>query len=113
MYSQQKTICKKFGADFMESLPNLKIGISDSVKEGIEPIHGLRHKPEGDTTGWYIWAGDWSDDSNFFKPMHIVHLLENKKYYPILKYLGLAPGWRFLIDKKGYEDVWYDPKLLE
>ncbi len=42
------------------------MGISFNVKEGIEPIHGLRHFPTKDTSGWYIWAGDYSDDPDFF-----------------------------------------------
>jgi hypothetical protein len=29
------------------------------------------------------------------------------------RYLGLAPGWRFLIGEDGYEDVWFDPDLLQ
>ncbi|HEY4324361.1 MAG TPA: hypothetical protein VGN20_10250 [Mucilaginibacter sp.] len=41
--------------------------------------------------------------------MHISHLLD---IYPTaIDYLGLAPGWRFLIDEE-YEDVWYDSNLL-
>jgi len=74
------------------------------------PINGLRHFHEGNTTGWYIWAGEFSDAPDFFKPMHLFHLQE---YYPeLLKYLGLPPGNRFLIDNKGYEDVWFDEGLL-
>ncbi len=43
--------------------------------------------------------------SRFFVPMHVEHL---EQICPlILKYLGLAPGWRFLIDED-YEDVWED-----
>ena len=43
------------------------------------------------------------------KPMHIYHLLELCP--KAIKYLGLAPGWRFLFDNT-YEDVWYDQSLL-
>jgi hypothetical protein len=66
--------------------------------------------PAGDTTGWYIWAGDHlSDDPTFFVPLHVEHLDE---WAPqVLKFLGLAPGWRFLVAGE-YEDVWYDPNLL-
>lgn len=47
---------------------------------------------------------------DFFVPLHIGHL---KDWYPsVLKYLGLPPGWRFLI-APGYEDVWFDAGLLE
>lgn len=112
-YTQQKVICKRYGANFTESPPNLKVGISDNVKEGVQPIHGLRHREEGDTTGWYIWAGEWSNEEDFFKPLHVMHLLEDEYYHIVLQYLGLAPGWRFLIDNNGHEEVWYDSKLLE
>lgn len=75
------------------------------------PINGLRHPPEGDTTGWYIYAGEsLSDEPDFFKPLHVKHLDE---WCPqVKKYLGLAPGWRFLI-AGDYEDIWYDESLLQ
>lgn len=31
----------------------------------------------------------------------------------LIDYLGLDAGFRFLITEKGYEDVWFDEKLLE
>jgi hypothetical protein len=108
---EQKNICEKYGVNFFESPPELKVGISLNVKNGLQPINGLRHPPEGDTTGWYIWAGeDFSDDPDFFVPLHVKHLDE---WCPeIVKYLGLPPGWRFLI-ANDYEDVWEDPSLLD
>lgn len=80
-------------------------------KVGLQPINGLRHLPEGDTTGWYIWAGEkMESDDDFFKPLHVEHLLD---WCPdIKKYLGLPPGWRFLV-AGDYEDVWYDESLLD
>ena len=106
----QKEICSKYGAPFLDSLQNLKVGISLNVKEGSFPLNGLRHTPEGGTSGWYIWAGnELSSDPNFFVPLHISHL---EDWCPdVIKYLGLAPGWRFLI-APGYEDVWEDKSLL-
>jgi hypothetical protein len=106
----QKDICKKKGAEFLSSPTNLKIGISVNVREGIVPINGLRYPPEGDTTGWYIYAGEeLSDAPDFFKPLHVEHLDE---WCPqIKKYLGLPPGWRFLI-AGDYEDIWFDEALL-
>ena len=109
LIEKQKKICKKYGAKFIESPNNFKVGISKNVKAGELPIHGLRHPMENDTTGWYIWAGEYSDDPNFFQPLHIEHLDE---WNPLIKeYLGLPPGWRFLITDD-YEDVWEDKKLL-
>lgn len=107
----QKDICKKQNAKFLSSPNDLKVGIAANVREGITPVNGLRHPPEGDTTGWYIYAGEeLSSDPDFFKPLHVEHLDE---WCPqIKKYLGLPPGWRFLI-AGDYEDVWFDESLLE
>jgi hypothetical protein len=106
---EQKLICDKYGVPFIESPKYLKVGISLNVKEGTLPINGLRHNPIGDTTGWYIWAGEYSDDPDFFKPLHVEHI---KDWIPWLeKYLGLAPGWRFLVTPE-YEDIWEDLSLL-
>lgn len=105
----QLAVCEKFSAEFLESPGNLKVGISENVKLGEYPIHGLRHRPAGDTTGWYIWAGEYSEDPDFFKPVHVKHI--NSWNPLILPYLGLAPSWRFLITEK-YEDVWQDSSLL-
>lgn len=108
--AEQKDICVKYSQDFFATSEELKVGISANIKSGIMPITGLRYFPEGDTSGWYIWAGEYSDADDFFKPMHIFHLFE---IFPeIVKYLGLPPGNRFVIDDKGYEDVWFDEGLL-
>lgn len=111
-YSKERElICMKYGAPLVESPENFKVGISRNVKDGLWPINGLRHPVEGNTTGWYIWAGeDFSTDPDFFIPLHVKHLEE---WCPmVLKYLSLAPGWRFLVAEK-YEDVWEDKSLLE
>ena len=107
MKEEQKKMCEKYHSPFYETPPNLKVGISLNVREGIHPLNGLRHPPEGDTCGWYIWAGEaLSDDPDFFVPLHVAHLEE---WCPaVIKYLGLAPGWRFLIAPPSYEDVWKD-----
>lgn len=110
LLAQQKAMCQKYGAEYFPSQDDLKVGIASNVKQGVRPIHGLRHIPEGDTTGWYIWAGEeLSDAPDFFSPLHVEHL---SHWCPdVRKYLGLPPGWRFLIDGD-YEDVWYDESLL-
>lgn len=77
---------------------------------GCEPIHGLRHAPAGHTAGWYIWTGDYAEAADFYKPMHVAHLIEAS--LNVVPYLGLAPGWRFVLDNRGYEDCWFDASLL-
>ena len=107
----QRSICEKYGANWISLDPELRIGIADNTFKGVMPINGLRHPQEKNTSGWYVWAGDgYSEDKDFFKPICIKHLHE--LYPDILKYLGLPPGYRFQIDENGYEDVWEDQTLL-
>jgi len=110
LIDQQKAICERYGSLLYESPLFFKVGISLNVRNQIWPINGLRHPITEDTTGWYIWAGEeFSTDPNFFVPIHVDHLNE---WCPIvMKYLGLAPGWRFLVTPN-YEDVWEDSDLL-
>ena len=89
----------------------MKAGVARNVGSGVLPINGLRHPPEGDTTGWYIWAGEeLSQDPDYFEPLHLFHLLD--RCPEVLKYVGLQPGWRFLVTP-GHEDVWFDDSLLK
>ena len=60
--------------------------------------------------GTYGQVRNYQIDSDFFKPLHVEHLAD---WCPeIRKYLGLPPGWRFLI-AGDHEDVWYDESLLD
>jgi hypothetical protein len=108
--TEQMDVCKKYDSPYCESAPFFKMGVAKNLKDGIWPINGLRHPLKDDTTGWYIWAGEnFSSDPDFFEPVHVVHVIES---VPIIaKYLGLAPGMRFLITDT-HEDVWEDPALL-
>lgn len=107
---EQQLICKKYSASYEKCDLELKIGVSLSVKNGERPIHGLRIRAENGTSGWYIWAGEWSNEPDFFVPLHGVHLHD---WAPIvLPYLGLPNGWRFLVSED-YEDVWQDLGILE
>lgn len=76
------------------------------------PVRGDRLAPKNGTNGWYIWCGEqWSDDPNFYSSLHVEHL---KEMLPlVLLYLDLPPGYRFIIDSTGYEDVWFDETLLQ
>lgn len=108
--AKQDEICRRFGVVPMHVPLDLKIGIAENVKTGLLPLNGLRHPPVGDTTGWYIWAGeDLSDDPDFFLPLHVKHLLSWRP--EVMPYLALPPGWRFLITPD-FEDVWEDSGLL-
>jgi len=111
LIEKQKSICKQYNADFLSAPFDSFIGIAlESFDKFNMPVNGLRHPIESDhSANWYIWAGDYSEADDFFQPVHIRHLLEICP--KAIKYLGLAPGWRFLFDNQ-YEDVWYDQNLL-
>jgi hypothetical protein len=99
----QRETCQRYNVEYCSAPSNLKVGVAENVRTGLLPINGLRHPPVGDTTGWYIWAGEeLSDDPEFFVPLHVAHFDE---WCPrVKKYLGLPPGWRFLVTDD-YEDV--------
>jgi hypothetical protein len=107
----QQATCKRLGAAFCPSPLQAKVGIANNVRTGLKPINGLRHPIVGDSTGWYIWAGETiSNAADYFIPLHVTHL---DQWCPaIKKYLGLPPGWRFLVADE-YEDVWFDESLLK
>lgn len=107
-HQQQENICKKYGAGIETCPAGLKVGISRNIRDGILPINGVRIKPEGGLSGWFIWAGEWSDDPEFFVPLHVGHLDD---WCPsAIPYLLLPPGWRFQV-APNHEDVWFDPNV--
>ena len=108
----QKQICNFYDAKFEFAEPNSIIGVSDNVFSGLQPLNGLRHPIEGNACGWYIFAGDdILQEDDFFKPYHLYHIIE--LIPSIKKYLGLPPGYRFLLGNNDYEDVWFDENLLD
>ncbi|MEI6950840.1 hypothetical protein V9K67_26910, partial [Paraflavisolibacter sp. H34] len=105
--SEQISTCQTHGAEYSPVDPFQIVGLADDLSQ--VSFNGLRH-PVDNSSGWFLWSGDYNDDDNFFKPYHIWHLMYSKP--EVLKYLGLASGYRFLIDDEGYEDVWFDESLL-
>lgn len=73
------------------------------------PINALRHPVHGNTTGWYIWGGEYSCGDDFFQPIHAAHLFNVLP--SLIPYLALAPGWRVLLAPEQI-DIWYDPASL-
>lgn len=107
---QQQSFCNEKGYDCLPADLDRKAGVAIETLDRY-PINGLRHPPQGDTNGWYIWGGEkLPSDPNFFSPLHIRHLIHRSP--AILKLLGLPPGYRFLM-ADDYLDVWYDASLLD
>lgn len=106
----QRRLCSRFDAKYVAAPRETTLGISRNFSTRDYPLNGLRHPLSDGTSGWFIWSGEsLSADADFFLPMHIWHLEEMAPL--VLPYLGLAPGWRFLIAPK-HEDVWWDQSLL-
>lgn len=106
---QQRGLCEELKHPYVPTSPDSKVGFELETKD-LVPINGLRHPPQGDTNGWYIWGGEEfpsRDDS--FSPVHTSHLIQLRP--EVLKFLGLPPGYRFLL-AGDYVDVWYDSSLL-
>jgi hypothetical protein len=105
--SQQK-LCDRYAATPLPAGDWVNTGFAAQTAN-LRPIHGLRHARTNDTTGWFIWCGDWSDAGDFFQPTHTTHVAQALP--EIVPFLALPPGYRFLIDRD-YEDVWFDHALL-
>ena len=104
---KQKEICTTHNSTWKPINKNLNVGSSANLDK--DPINGLRHPSEKGTTGWFIWTGEYSEADDFFQPICAEHLLQKRQ--DIIKYLGLDIGFRFLADRNGYEDIWFDEKL--
>ena len=109
---QQKFVCDKYSVDYHPLTFNSIVAVAiETFNVHDNAVNGLRQSlNEGENVDWFIWMGEYSNDDDFFKPIHVQHLLEICP--EAIKFLGLPAGWRFLFDGNGYEDVWYDQTLL-
>ena len=91
----------------------IKLGASADLIERTTwawPVHGLRHPPEGDTSGWYLWTGELRSEPDFFRPWHHDHAIDRcPGLAPLLEH---PPGTRFIY-APDYLDVWQDDSLLD
>ncbi|QEG30010.1 hypothetical protein GobsT_48100 [Gemmata obscuriglobus] len=102
----QQRICRTYGAGFEPPAPGSKVGLAIPTLDRI-PIHGVRLAPTDTTCGWYIYAGgEWSDAADFYQPLCVEHMADYCRL--AVPFLGLPPGWRFMIDGQGFIDVWQD-----
>lgn len=101
----QQSVCAKHGAKFVgvhkHSMVRLALG-----SLGQQPFQGLRSAPDGESSGWFLWAGQYSTADDFFQLVSYSALFE--KCPQVIKYLGLPPGYRFVVDCEGYGEVWLD-----
>ncbi|SHM97695.1 hypothetical protein MRB56_11410 [Halomonas cupida] len=68
LQDEQQEVCKRTGSEVIfPSLGDIAGVAIHTAKES--PIYGVREDPENGSSGWYIWAGEYSDAADFFKPL--------------------------------------------
>ena len=107
----QGRVCQRFGVEPVLPQPGTMVGIAPSRERGLLPLNALRHPPQGQSNGWYVWRGGAipRDQDDFFVPSHVEHLEDHAP--ELVPYLALPPGWGVVL-APDYVDVWYDEDLL-
>jgi hypothetical protein len=107
----QLNVCRRVGVAPSPLAPLDRVGVAKNFGTELWPLNGLRHPVHGNMCGWYLWRGEkFSRASDWFEPICYQHLANDDD--PSLPYLFLPQGIRFLI-APGYEDIWYDPNILD
>jgi hypothetical protein len=105
----QRRLCHRIGCDPQYVDGSATLGVAPALFGSDWPIMGIRHRPLGGVCGWYVWTGEFSPDPDFFQPSTAERVWDARP--EVAGYLGLPPGWGFVI-APGYEDVWQDATLL-
>ena len=106
LISEQKLLCEEFESSY------IKVSGDDVVAVAVntlnqEPIVGIRKKPEAEeNVAWFIYGGEMGEGEDFFETMTVRELQDILP--EALPYLALAEGFRFMIDREDYEDVWIE-----
>ena len=99
---EQIDVCAKYNLEATTPEPMVALALEGL---GMMPIYGCRKKlKEGENISWYFHCGEHSDNEYFYSPIHTEHL--DSLLPLIIPYLYLPPDTWFIIDDKGYEDVW-------
>lgn len=99
----QKAICQKYASGYKPLKENIEVALATSTI-GQMPIYGSRIEADDNGVEWYIYCGDFQDTEDFYEPVAADCLSDE---LPLIeKYLALEVGYNFIIDDKGYEDVW-------
>lgn len=104
LITEQKLVCEEYGSAYIAVNEDDVIAVAvDSLHQ--EPIVGIRNKPEaGEDVTWFIYAGEHDDREDFFQTVCVKDLQELLP--EVLPFLALEHGYRFMIDREEYEDVW-------
>lgn len=115
----QAEVCARFGVrpERPSPVPFVRGLVGRTVAEGAWPLYGARWPPtpERSDCGWVIWAGhrdmDEALEADGFDAVPVTDLYRRS---PIAwRHLALPPGWAFVFEADGSEDVYQDPELLD
>jgi len=100
----QFNICRKYQSKIIPYADDERVAIALSCL-GKQPIYGARIYPRSDEPiSWFFYCGEYSDATDFYQLIHLCHAI--KLMPEIESYLCLDYGYKIIIDKSGYEDVW-------
>lgn len=105
---KQINICQKYNLEMLPPEPMVALALTSLNKM---PIYGCRVKvTENENISWFFHCGEYSDTDDFYSPIHTSHLETLLPF--VIPYLYLPSNTRFIIDDKGYEDVWIENSLV-
>lgn len=115
----QAEVCARYGVRPERPSPSslVRCLVGRTVAEGVWPLYGARWPPTPQRwdCGWAIWAThadmDEALEADGFDAVAITDL--EVRSQTAWRYLALPPGWAFVLDREGVEDVYQDPELLE
>ena len=108
--TSQLEICRRYGVEPMLPNPDQRVGIAMSTI-GVQPINGCRVRANSVLSGWFVFCGsEPSDEHDFYDSLCYEHI--DRHLAAVVPYLCLPEGWNFQISENGYEDIWFEPRLL-
>ncbi|CAB1221448.1 immunity protein Imm33 domain-containing protein [Acinetobacter bouvetii] len=104
LIAEQKLLCEEFESAYIQVSGDDVVAVAVQTLNK-EPIVGIRKKPETEeNVAWFIYGGELEAGEDFFQTMTVRELQDILP--EVLPYLALAEGFRFMIDRDDYEDVW-------
>ena len=109
LIAEQKLLCEEYDSAYIQVQGDDVVAIAvDSLNQ--EPIVGIRKKPETEeNVAWFIYGGELGEGQDIFQTMTVRELQDILP--EVLPYLALAEGYRFMIDREDYEDVWKEGSI--
>ncbi len=104
----QQECCEHYSSNYTPTELEQLVVISDGIYEGAVPVEGVRYPSPSHMTGWWLTTDNYNGDVDTLQSVHFRHIVEKRPELAI--YMGLKPGYRFLLGGKD-EHVWFDEKV--